>query len=124
VYSRSNSAKTNKRHTVSSERSCTRRHHADLGNTTSGPGTHLIAQLRPVKGKHGNVNRVSDERFVIHQLVRCEGRDGFQEQDSGGFKIPNRNRIKALINFQSIPSVPITTFLNEPGNEFVTDVWP
>ena len=75
--------------------------------------SYLFTEVRPFEGDHADVDGVGDKGLIVHELVGSEGGDCVEEELSSLFEVPDGHAVQALVDFQTIPPVPVSPLLNE-----------
>lgn len=55
--------------------------------------------------------------FVVHQFIRGEGGNGVEEEGGSRFEVTDRHVVGSLVHLQSVPPVPVTTLIDQPGGK-------
>lgn len=92
---------------------CTAHNLQHLVTTYTPSLSHLFTEVRPFKGDHADVNRVGNKGLVIHEFIRSEGGDCVEEELSCLLEVSDGHTVQTLVDFQTIPPVPISPLLNK-----------
>ena len=78
---------------------------------------YLFLQIRPTEREGIRNDSESDEVVVRDKFRRGECRQGVKQQFAAPFELSDREQVKAAVDLESIPTVPITALLDEssPG---------
>lgn len=75
--------------------------------------SYLLTEVGPLEGNHADIDCVGDKGLVVHELIRGEGGDCVEEELSSLFEVPDGHTVQALVDFQTIPPVPVAPLLDE-----------
>lgn len=75
--------------------------------------SYLLTEVGPLEGNHADIDRVGDKGLVVHELIGGEGGDCVEEELSSLFEVPDGHTVQALVDFQTIPPVPVAPLLDE-----------
>ncbi len=74
---------------------------------------YLLSEFGSWQSERGGEYGINDKGAVVHELVRGEGGHSVEELLGCCFKVAHHECIQALVDFESVSSVPVTAFFDQ-----------
>jgi hypothetical protein len=73
----------------------------------------LFLDVDPLHPDHTSEDGDDDKRVVIHELASGERAEGVHEKASSLLEVSDGEEVKALVDLESVPSIPVTAFVDQ-----------
>lgn len=73
---------------------------------------YLVLDVNTLQCQYTGQDGVSDKVLILHKLGRCKCGQGGNEQIGCALEVANGHQVGALIDLQTIPAIPVTTFFD------------
>lgn len=80
--------------------------------------THLGLDSLAITANTSSQDGKGDELLVLHDLGSCKGRQSLDEELGSLLELANGDVIQALVDLETIPTVPITSCIDQSAGQW------